>query len=98
MGCPTIALSEAEIRAGLENLAGWRLHQNALERVYDGKSYLEALEKLNAIAQLSEAANHHPDLILSWKKLTVRYWTHTACGVTELDFKLARHAESLLSA
>jgi len=96
MACPTVALGEVEIRERLMGLPGWEYKDNALERVYDGESYLEALEKLNAVARLSEAADHHPDLVLNWKKLTVRYWTHTAKGVTELDFQLARQVEDVL--
>lgn len=96
MACPTTALSAEEIAEGLKNLPHWRLQDNALERVYDGRSYLEALDKLNAIARLSEEADHHPALSLNWKKLTVRYWTHTARGVTGLDFKLAEAVEKLL--
>ncbi len=93
---PTIALSAADIHEGLQSLPDWRFCQNAIERVYVGTQYLAVLEKLNAIAQLSEKADHHPDLILQWKKLTIRYWTHTVQGVTVLDFELAHQVEALL--
>lgn len=96
MTCPTQALSERDILEQLQTLPGWEFRDNALERQYTGKTYLAALEKLNRVARLSEAADHHPDLVLNWKKLIVRYWTHTANGVTELDFQLARQAEALL--
>jgi 4a-hydroxytetrahydrobiopterin dehydratase len=96
MACSTDLLKEDEIQRQLSNLPGWCFNQNALERIYDGETYLDALQKLNAIAQLSEAMNHHPDLRLNWKKLTIRYWTHTAQGVTELDFLLAHQVEKAL--
>lgn len=96
MVCPTKALNAEAITEKLKTLPQWQFRQNALERVYVGKTYLEALERLNAIARLSEAANHHPDLSLAWKTLTVRYWTHTAQGVTDLDFMLANQAEQVL--
>ncbi len=86
-----------EISARLQDLPNWQVRENALERVYTGKTYLEALEKLNTIAQLSETADHHPDLSLNWKTLTVRYWTHTANGITALDFDLAHQVETILS-
>jgi 4a-hydroxytetrahydrobiopterin dehydratase len=89
-------LAEPEIRERLRQLPYWRLKDNALERQYDGASYLDALEKLNAVARLSEAADHHPELRLGWKHLTIRYWTHTADGVTALDFELAQRVEALL--
>ncbi|WP_373531221.1 4a-hydroxytetrahydrobiopterin dehydratase [Vampirovibrio sp.] len=96
MACPTVSLSRVDIENQLNDLPDWIFNQNALERVYEGKNYLDALQKLNAIAQLSEAADHHPDLSLNWKKLTIRYWTHTAQGVSDLDFKLAHQAEHAL--
>jgi 4a-hydroxytetrahydrobiopterin dehydratase len=78
-------------------LPNWTLHDNALERVYHASSYLDALECLNKIARQAETANHHPDLLLSWRTLTVRYWTHTAQGVTALDFELAQQVERILN-
>lgn len=96
MPCPTQALSAVDIEAQLKALPHWQLKDKALERTYTGKTYLAALEILNRIAQLSETADHHPDLSLHWKKLTLRYWTHTAQGVTELDFQLAHQVEAML--
>lgn len=95
--CPTIALSADAIREKLNTLPHWQIKDNALERTYKATSYLDGLEKLNAIAQLSETENHHPGMLLEWRKLTVRYWTHTAQGVTELDFQLAQQAEKILA-
>jgi 4a-hydroxytetrahydrobiopterin dehydratase len=97
MSCPTIGLTAEIIRQNLSDLPSWHYHDNALERVYEGQNYLDSLAKLDAIARLSESENHHPDLTLSWKKLTIRYWTHTAKGITALDFQLARQVESLLA-
>jgi 4a-hydroxytetrahydrobiopterin dehydratase len=92
------SLDLTSIEERLKALPGWQVKENALERVYLGKSYLDALEKLNTIAQLAEEADHHPDMLLSWKKLTVRYWTHTANGITDLDFDMANKVEAILSA
>jgi len=97
MACPIEAMSAEEIRENLSELADWQVRDTALERVYKAASYLDGLAKLNAIAQASEAENHHPELLLEWKKLTVRYWTHTAHGITALDFRLAQKAEVILS-
>lgn len=97
MTCPTQTLPMAEVLEKLETLPGWALNDNALERVYQGKTYLDALELLNRIARLADEMDHHPDLLLSWRKLVIRYWTHTANGVTELDFESAHRAERLLS-
>ena len=91
------ALKSDVIQTQLEqDLPLWQYRDNAIERVYRGRTYLDALEKLNKIAHHAEAVDHHPDLALQWKTLIIRYWTHTAHGVTELDIAQAKHIESLL--
>jgi 4a-hydroxytetrahydrobiopterin dehydratase len=50
---------------------------------------------VNAIGYLCEAADHHPDLLVSWGKVTVRLNTHTAGGVTDKDFEIARKIEEV---
>jgi 4a-hydroxytetrahydrobiopterin dehydratase len=96
MGCSTQALNETELRERLKQLPHWTLSGNALERAYEGKSYTDALAALNRIAQRAEETDHHPDMTLVWKKLTIRYSTHTANGVTELDFNAASQVDALL--
>ncbi len=96
MACPTATLSPDEIAARLDGLPLWQYKDKALERVYTGNTYLDALEVLNRVARLSEEADHHPDLVLHWRRLTIRFWTHVANGVTELDFELARRVEGIL--
>ena len=97
MGYTTLALSAEEIRSQMKQLENWVVKDSALERSYRSKHYMDGLERLNAIAQLSEAENHHPELILEWGNLTIRYWTHTANGITALDFQMARKVEAILS-
>jgi 4a-hydroxytetrahydrobiopterin dehydratase len=90
-------LSPVEIENRIHHLSHWQLKDNALERIYTGASYLGTVEKLNAIAQIAEKLDHHPDLALSWTKLTIRTWTHTANSVTELDFELAKQIDQVLA-
>lgn len=79
---------------------GWTLTDKALQRVVEGADYLSALRLLYDIGQLAERENHHPDLFLHYKRLTIRFWTHTAPDpnhpVTALDYDLAEKVESLI--
>lgn len=95
--CPDSPLSESELQERLATLPSWTIQENALERVVKTNTYMAALDILNAVAHLSETADHHPDLLLGWCTLTIRYWTHTAQGITERDFQLAQQVETLLS-
>jgi len=79
---------------------GWTFTDNALQRVFNGPDYLTSLRLLNEIGQLAEREDHHPDLFLHYKRLTIRFWTHTAPDktnpVTELDHAMARKVEALI--
>lgn len=92
-----MALSSNDVIGLLDGeLSLWHFKENALERVYHAVTYLDALDLLNKVAWHAEAVNHHPDLLLNWKTLVIRYWTHTVNGVTDLDVEQARAVERLL--
>lgn len=96
MSVSTLAPTQIQDALATE-LPLWQYKENALERVYRGSSYMDALDMLNAIARHAETVDHHPDLALHWKTLIIRYWTHTAQGVTELDLAQAKAIEKLLA-
>lgn len=83
------SLSPAEIAARLKALPGWRLEGGAIVRDYQTDGWPTTLMLVNAIGFFAEAADHHPDLAVSWGKVQVRLWTHSAGGVTASDLELA---------
>jgi pterin-4a-carbinolamine dehydratase len=86
--------TEAEILAWLEaNLPRWRYEDGHLTRVYVTGNWQLSLMLANAIAFVAEAAWHHPDLSLTYPRVTVRLQTHDAGGITDKDFELARRIE-----
>ncbi|HET8712782.1 MAG TPA: 4a-hydroxytetrahydrobiopterin dehydratase [Gemmatimonadales bacterium] len=86
-------LSAAEISEQLEDLPNWRLEHGAIVRDYETDGWPTTLMLVNAIGYFAEAADHHPDLVVSWGKVQVRLWTHSAGGVTASDVELARLIE-----
>ena len=78
---------------------GWDLVQtpqgDALVRVFDRGDFVGAAKFLNAIVPIAEAANHHPDVQISWKDVTISLFTHSEGRVTEADFKLAHQIDDL---
>ncbi|HEY8393489.1 MAG TPA: 4a-hydroxytetrahydrobiopterin dehydratase [Thermaerobacter sp.] len=82
-------LSEAEIAARLERLPGWRRDGEAITRTYELASFRDALFFVNAVAGLAEAANHHPDIDIRWRRVTLTLSTHSEGGLTQKDFDLA---------
>jgi len=83
------------VRARLAALPGWSHVGNALERRFATEGWPATLMLVNAIGFLCEAADHHPDLHVSWGGVVVRFNTHTAGGVSEKDFEIAREVERL---
>lgn len=78
---------------------GWGLVQTGggdkLFRTFDRGDFKGSVAFLNEILPLAEAANHHPDIVIEWKNVTVTLQTHSESEVTEKDFALAREIDSL---
>jgi 4a-hydroxytetrahydrobiopterin dehydratase len=90
---PPTKLSSAEIAESLKTLPGWRLEDGAIVRDYTTDGWPTTLMLVNAIGFFAEAADHHPDLAVSWGKIQVKLSTHSAGGVTASDMELAKLIE-----
>jgi 4a-hydroxytetrahydrobiopterin dehydratase len=89
--------SEAEIPAKLteHGLANWYLEDGWLRRKYTTEGWPTTLLLVNAIGYLAEAAWHHPDLSVTWGKVWVKLKTHSAGGITDRDFALAKKIDEV---
>ena len=92
---PSTKLSPAEIADRLKELPGWRLENGAIVREYPTDGWPTTLMLVNAIGFCAEAAYHHPDLAVTWGRVTVKLSTHSAGGITDKDFALARRIEDV---
>lgn len=88
-------LTEEELQAALAHLPGWEVEAGTLVKSYNFPAYMAGIEFVNRLAARAEAANHHPDLSIGWRKVGVVLSTHSAGGITALDVSLAREAEAL---
>ena len=86
---------EAQITERLQGLPGWYFEGGWLRRVYKTDGWPTTLMLVNAIGFAAEAAFHHPDLAVTWARVTVKLVTHSAGGITEKDFALARRIEEV---
>ena len=84
---------DAEIKKLLADLPGWSHQDGTLRRTYKTDGWPTTLMLVNAIGFVAEAADHHPDLAVSWGSVTVSLSTHSAGGITDKDFALARLIE-----
>ena len=88
-------LTEAEITAELPAVPAWTRDGNSITTVTTRKDFRDALLYLGAVAYLAETAGHHPDIAISWNKVTLTLSTHSAGGLTTNDFALARQISAL---
>jgi 4a-hydroxytetrahydrobiopterin dehydratase len=65
--------------------AGWEVVDEALERTFEFPSFPEAIAFVNRVAEAAEEANHHPDIAVHFRRVTLRYWTHTENAITDSD-------------
>jgi len=86
-------LSDAEIGQNLKELTGWQLTGNAIKKQYAFDSFMSAIRFVNRTAERAEAADHHPDITINYRKVTMVLSTHSAGGLTQKDFALARQID-----
>ena len=89
-------LSDEEVKAGLERLSGWTREGEAIRRQFVFDGFASAIAFVVRIAFDAEAADHHPDILLSnYKKVSVTFSTHSEGGITEKDLRAAAGADAV---
>ena len=86
----TTPLTQTEIERELSTVPQWQQQGNNITRTFEFKNFVEAIDFVNKLVEPSETAAHHPDIAISYNKVTVSLTTHDAGGLTQEDFKLAR--------
>jgi len=89
-------LSETEISEKLKEIPGWEFRENSITKEFQLKDFKGALAFVNAVGDEAEKMDHHPDLLIhSWNKVKITISTHSAGGVTQMDFNLAKKIDDL---
>ncbi|HEX6310613.1 MAG TPA: 4a-hydroxytetrahydrobiopterin dehydratase [Acidimicrobiia bacterium] len=90
-------LSDDEVANGLGSLPGWSRAGDAIEKTFELPSFPDAVAFVTRVGFLAEAADHHPDLDVRWRKVRVSLSTHSEGGITTKDLSLAGEIESIPS-
>jgi len=88
-------LSRSEAEHRLEGLNGWTLDGDAIRKQYTFADFPAAVAFVNRLAPEAEAADHHPDILINYKRVTLTYSTHSEGGLTPKDFAGAAVADRL---
>jgi 4a-hydroxytetrahydrobiopterin dehydratase len=87
-------LSAEEITGKLATLAGWEHREGFIRKQYRFKEFVDGIDFVNRVAEMAEAADHHPDIAINYTRVTFACSTHSEGGVTQKDIDLATNIES----
>lgn len=89
-------LTSEGIEELLKEVQGWKVVDNHhLRKEYKFKTYMDGVQFVNQLAAIAEEQDHHPEINLSWRKVTVEIYTHVVDGLTDNDFILAAKYDAL---
>ena len=86
-------LSDDQIREEVERLDGWTLDGTAIRKQFTFRGFPEAVAFVQRLVADAEASDHHPDITINYKRVTLSYSTHSEGGLTVKDFNGARMAD-----
>lgn len=91
-------LTDEQVSAALAGLTGWDRDGDSIVRTAELPSFPAAIAAVDRIAEIAESRDHHPDIDIRWRTLTLRCSTHSAGGLTGKDVDLAREINAVLAA
>ena len=90
-GIPSMPRREAEQL--LRVLPGWILADGSIEKEFHFKSYLDGLYFAYSVGKIAEEQNHHPDILIKWRRVKLALSTHSVKGLSQNDFIVAARSE-----
>jgi 4a-hydroxytetrahydrobiopterin dehydratase len=84
-----------ELKNRLKKIPEWELEKKHIERTFEFDDFTESIDFVNAVAEVSEDEEHHPDIDIRYNKVRLILSTHSKGGLTDLDFSLAERIDTL---
>lgn len=91
-------LTDDQVTARLPEIPEWERQGDEIVRSYQAPSFLEGVAFVGRLAELAEAADHHPDIDIRWRTVRIALTTHDAGGLSDLDFDLAAQIDATFTA
>ena len=89
-------LNDEGIQEQLSKITGWERQGKEIRKTFTLKNFVAALEFVNKVGELAESMDHHPDILIhQYKRVTLTLTTHSAGGLTRMDFDLAQKIEEI---
>ncbi len=88
-------LTEEQVAVRMKDLKDWTRTGNEITKTVVHTDFVRAMGFVNSVALLAEKLDHHPDIDIRWNKVVLTLSTHSAGGLTEFDFALAKQIDAL---
>ena len=87
-------LTKGQVQGRLTSVPGWKLRADSIAKTYTFPSFVRAIAFVNHVGWLAEQADHHPDIDIRYKDVTLTFSTHSEGGLTTRDFDAARRVDA----
>jgi 4a-hydroxytetrahydrobiopterin dehydratase len=88
-------LPDNEIESRLAGIEGWSREGDAITKAFKNDDFVGSVRFVDSLVEPAEDMGHHPDLSISWDEVKVTITNHSAGGLTEADFELAKRIDAL---
>ncbi len=88
-------IKTADLKDRMKKIPEWELEKKHIERTFEFDDFADTIDFVNAIAEVADEEEHHPDIDIRYNKVRLVLSTHSKGGLTELDFSLAERIDTL---
>lgn len=84
-----------EVNGAMQELNDWVLEGDSIVKNLTFQSFMEAVDFVNSVAAIAEKEDHHPDILIMFKDVRLKLTTHSASGLSALDFRVAKEIDAI---
>jgi len=88
-------IAKTDINTMMKRIPEWETDKQSIERTFEFDDFNQAIDFVNAVAEISDEEDHHPDIDVRWNRVRLVLSTHSEGGLTDLDFRLAEKLDTL---
>jgi len=88
-------IAQSNIKEMMKRIPEWETNKKSIERTFEFDDFNQAVDFVNAVAEIADEEEHHPDIDIRWNKVRLVLSTHSEGGLTDLDFQLAQKIDTL---
>jgi len=88
-------IAQSNIKEMMKRIPEWETNKKSIERTFEFDDFNQAVDFVNAVAEITDEEEHHPDIDIRWNKVRLVLSTHSEGGLTDLDFQVAEKIDTL---